>query len=231
MQVLVLIVQNAVGYEDLGVATSGATFFRSIGASFGVAIFGTIFTSRLGDELDAALAGAAAAAGHRPRTSSTPTRGPSPHCPAALRPPVLHAYATSITDVFLYAVPSSCSPSSLAWFLKEDKLRGSVTAPDVTETLASNPVERSSHDEVRARPVRARHPRGPPADLREDHRRAGYDLQPASSWLLLRVRRHGSVEPAVLADAARAARRSSRRPRDSSRSAGTRRTRRAWSSS
>lgn len=59
MQVLVLIVQNAVAYEDLGVATSGATFFRSIGASFGVAIFGTIFASRLGDQLTDAFRGAA----------------------------------------------------------------------------------------------------------------------------------------------------------------------------
>lgn len=57
MQVLVLIVQNAVSYEDLGVATSGATFFRSIGASFGVAIFGTVFTNRLGDKLADAFAG------------------------------------------------------------------------------------------------------------------------------------------------------------------------------
>lgn len=56
MQVLVLVVQNSVSYADLGVATSGATFFRSIGASFGVAIFGTIFTNRLDDKLAAALA-------------------------------------------------------------------------------------------------------------------------------------------------------------------------------
>jgi EmrB/QacA subfamily drug resistance transporter len=51
MQVLVLAVQNAVDYRDLGVATSGATFFRSIGGSFGVAIFGAIFSNRLADEL------------------------------------------------------------------------------------------------------------------------------------------------------------------------------------
>lgn len=57
MQVLVLIVQNAVPYEDLGVATSGATFFRSIGASFGVAIFGTIFAGRLDDKLVEAFRG------------------------------------------------------------------------------------------------------------------------------------------------------------------------------
>ena len=57
MQVLVLIVQNAVPYEDLGVATSGATFFRSIGASFGVAVFGTVFAGRLGDQLTDAFRG------------------------------------------------------------------------------------------------------------------------------------------------------------------------------
>lgn len=63
MQVLVLIVQNAVPYKDLGVATSGATFFRSIGASFGVAIFGTIFANRLDDKLGEAYRGAAASGG------------------------------------------------------------------------------------------------------------------------------------------------------------------------
>ena len=37
MQVLVLAVQNAVDYSDLGVATSGASLFRSMGGSIGVA--------------------------------------------------------------------------------------------------------------------------------------------------------------------------------------------------
>ncbi len=46
MQVLVLAVQNAVDYPDLGVATSGATLFRSIGGSVGTAILGSIFSSR-----------------------------------------------------------------------------------------------------------------------------------------------------------------------------------------
>ena len=47
MQVLVLAVQNAVDYQDLGVATSGATLFRSIGGSVGTAILGSIFSNRL----------------------------------------------------------------------------------------------------------------------------------------------------------------------------------------
>ncbi len=60
MQVLVLAVQNAVDYSDLGVATSGATFFRSIGGSFGVAIFGAIFSNRLESELPGATSRAQA---------------------------------------------------------------------------------------------------------------------------------------------------------------------------
>jgi EmrB/QacA subfamily drug resistance transporter len=47
MQVLVLAVQNAVEYRDLGTGTSGATFFRSIGSSVGVAVFGTVFNNQL----------------------------------------------------------------------------------------------------------------------------------------------------------------------------------------
>ncbi len=43
MQVLVLVVQNAVQYSLLGAATSGVTLFRGIGGSLGAAVFGTIF--------------------------------------------------------------------------------------------------------------------------------------------------------------------------------------------
>ena len=55
MQVLVLAVQNAVDYHDLGVATSGATLFRSIGGSVGTAVLGSIFCNRLSSELNATL--------------------------------------------------------------------------------------------------------------------------------------------------------------------------------
>ncbi|MFD3656959.1 DHA2 family efflux MFS transporter permease subunit [Streptomyces sp. NPDC058620] len=201
MQVLVLVVQNAVGYEDLGVATSGATFFRSIGASFGVAIFGTIFTNRLTGKLEAALSGRSLPPGVDAERLAADPRAIGA-LPAELRPSILSAYSTSITDVFLYAVPVVLVAFVFAWFLEEDTLRGSVTAPDTSQTLASNPVERSSYDEcARALSVLA---------TREGRRdiyvkitaRAGYDLLPAASWLLLRIKRHGAVEPARLADAA-----------------------------
>ncbi|MEV0183138.1 MDR family MFS transporter [Streptomyces sp. NPDC050625] len=198
MQVLVLIVQNAVSYEDLGVATSGATFFRSIGASFGVAVFGTIFASRLGEQLTAAFRGVSLPAGLSASTLQADPRGIAA-LPPALRPAALHAFSVSITDVFLYAAPVALLGFVLAWFLKEDTLRGSVTAPDVTETLATNPVQRSSYDEV----CRALSVLGTREGQREIYRkitaRAGYDLLPAASWLLLRMRKYGSVEPGVLA--------------------------------
>ena len=56
-------VQNAVDYEDLGVATSGATFFRSIGASFGVAVFGSVFSNALEANIAPYLGGAELPAG------------------------------------------------------------------------------------------------------------------------------------------------------------------------
>jgi putative ABC transport system ATP-binding protein len=57
IQVLVIAVQNAADYRDLGAATSGVTFFRSIGGAFGVSVFGAIFSNRLASELAAALRG------------------------------------------------------------------------------------------------------------------------------------------------------------------------------
>ncbi|GHE91322.1 EmrB/QacA family drug resistance transporter [Streptomyces longispororuber] len=199
MQVLVLIVQNAVGYEDLGVATSGATFFRSIGASFGVAVFGTVFTNRLGDKLAAFLGGRDLPPGVTVDSLKADPRGIA-ELPAALRPGVVSAYASSITDVFLYAAPAAVVAFALAWLLREDKLRRAVTAPDPTQTLASNPVQRSSYDEV-ARALSVLGTREGRRAVYEDiTRRAGYDLLPAASWLLLRVSRHGHVEPGALAE-------------------------------
>ncbi|MFD7920545.1 MFS transporter [Streptomyces sp. NPDC059740] len=199
MQVLVLVVQNAVGYEDLGVATSGATFFRSIGSSFGVAVFGTIFANRLAPRIADALRGRplppgsdAGALAHDPRAVAG--------LPPAVRNSVLGAYSASITDVFLYAVPVVLLAFLLAWFLKEEPLRASVAHPEGGEVLAPNPVERSSYDEV----CRALSRMGTLEGRRRVYEtiveRTGCDLQPAGAWLLLRTARDGQVDPADLAE-------------------------------
>ncbi|WP_103502872.1 MDR family MFS transporter [Streptomyces sp. SM14] len=199
LQVMVLAVQNAVSYRNLGVATSGVTFFRSVGAAFGVAVFGTIFTRLLTDNLRDALAGEPLPAGvsadsllHDPRGVAELTGG--------ARTGVLSAYSDAITAVFLYAVPVVLLAHVLAWLLHEDPLRGSVQAPDASQTVATNTVERSSRDEC-ARALSILSTRSGRRDLyRSIGRTAGADLQPASCWLLLRVNRYGSVEPGLLAD-------------------------------
>ncbi|MFC4036579.1 MFS transporter [Streptomyces polygonati] len=198
IQVLVLAAQNAVGYQDLGSATSGTTFFRSIGASFGVSIFGTIFASRLRDRLGPALRGVRLPSGLGPaELRSDPTS--IARLPAAARPPVLHAYSTSITAVFLYAVPVAAAGFVLALFLKEQPLRGSVTVPDGGETIATNPVERSSLDEI-ARSLSVLGSREARAGLYiRITRMAGLDLRPATSWLLLRLEQRGEIDSAELA--------------------------------
>ncbi|RLV08540.1 EmrB/QacA family drug resistance transporter [Streptomyces griseocarneus] len=199
MQVLVLVVQNAVGYEDLGVATSGATFFRSIGASFGVSVFGTIFSNRLKPRVADALAGVPLPPGVTPERVTADPRSVAA-LPSAARTAVLDAYSTSITDVFLFAVPAVLLAFLLAFLLREEPLRASVTAPDTSEVLASNPVHRSSREEC-ARALSLLGSReGRRRIYEEITARAGLDLHPAASWMLLRMNRYGSAEPALLAE-------------------------------
>ena len=131
MQVLVVAVQNAVDYRDLGVATSAATFFRSIGGSFGVAVFGAIFSNQLTGNLAHYLDG------NVPAGLSTSV---SPAAVAQL-PPAVHAafvqaYAESLNAVFLAAVPVALVAFVLTWLLPEVPLRTTPTALDPAETGA-----------------------------------------------------------------------------------------------
>lgn len=123
MQTLTLIVQNTSTYEDLGVATSGVTFFRTLGSSFGAAVFGSLFANFLAGRLSHALQ---ASPGVSPAVTHTPE---ALHAlPAARIAPVVHAYAQSLDKVFLYAVPVAIVGCLLALTLKEVPLRGSSRA-------------------------------------------------------------------------------------------------------
>jgi MFS family permease len=118
MQVLTIIVQNIVDYRDLGVATSGVTFFRTLGSSFGAAVFGTIYSNVLSHRLPAAIA---ASPGVDPRVVSTPAE--LHQYPKAKIAPIVDAYAHAIHVVFLAAVPVAGIAFVLALFLKEVPLR------------------------------------------------------------------------------------------------------------
>ena len=58
LSVYTIVVQNAVPFRQLGVATSNLTFFRQIGGSVGLAVTGTIFGTRLVEELPGQLTAA-----------------------------------------------------------------------------------------------------------------------------------------------------------------------------
>ncbi len=199
MQVLILAVQNAVPYAHLGVATAGATFFRSIGASVGVSVFGAIFANVLADRMADALRGRALPPGVDAEGLRADPRAVGA-LPPEVREGVLGVYSSSITDVFLWAVPVVLAAFVLSWFLREDPLRDSVRSPEGSEVVPPNPVERSSRDEV-ARALSLLGTRQGRRDLyRRVDERAGTDLRPASCWMMLRIHRYGSVEPALLAD-------------------------------
>jgi EmrB/QacA subfamily drug resistance transporter len=119
MQVLVLVVQNDVQPQEIGVATSTATFFRSVGGSFGVAIFGTIFASRLADELARLPRSVTARLGGGVHLSPEQAK----HLPAAVHADFLHAFAHSLHGVFLWGMVMAVVPFGLSWLLKEVPLR------------------------------------------------------------------------------------------------------------
>ena len=122
MQVLVLSVQNSVDYRDLGVATSTATFFRSIGGSMGVAVFGEIFANRLAAHLasgGAALQSLGHAAVHMTPASLKQLKAAQPD----LFSRFLHAVQPSLHVVFLSAVPFAALGIIFALLLREVPLR------------------------------------------------------------------------------------------------------------
>ena len=122
MQVLVLVVQNAAPRRDVGVATSTATFFRSMGGSLGVAIFGAIFASRLTSELTDLP----------PETASRLTGGINVNpaeihaLPAAVRHDFLLAFVNSLQPVFLLGAVLATVAFALAWLLEEVPLRDTL---------------------------------------------------------------------------------------------------------
>ena len=180
MQVLVLAVQNAVDYEHLGVATSGATLFRSIGGSIGVSAFGAIFANQLQGDLSAELGGGA-------------SRLPQTLEPSAVNalPPALHqAYVVAFSDalhpVFLSAAFVVLGAFALTWLLDDQPLRKTVESAGTGESFAM-PRDQTSLEEIEQALTSL---------VSRENRyrvygrlavRAGLDLSPRATWLLARL--------------------------------------------
>ncbi|MFL6075634.1 MAG: MDR family MFS transporter [Mycobacteriales bacterium] len=189
MQVLVLVAQNAVDYSDLGVATSTSTFFRSIGASFGTAVFGAVFTNRLNHNLTADLRGRPL-----PPGVDADTLRAHPELLHRLPPPTLagflHGYLDAIQTMFLVAVPFAVLAFLVTLAFREQPLRGAVSAPDLGEAFGM-PETRSSVDEVERALSRLLDKTKLRYALAQVARRAGVDLEPLPCLMLGGALRHG----------------------------------------
>jgi EmrB/QacA subfamily drug resistance transporter len=201
MQVLVVAVQNAVSYKELGVATSSATFFRMIGGSFGTAVFGAIY----------AIVFTHTFVPHLPHISSKVLNSFNPQAldPAllaklkaevpALYEEYIHAVTHSVQTVFLVAVPIAAVAFVLSFFLPEVPLRRTVETVDTGEVHGAMQTRSSLQEiELALQRMSARENR---AELYETlAHRAGIDLPPRSVWLLYRLAERPACTVGEVAD-------------------------------
>ncbi len=145
MQVVVLVVQNAVPADQIGTATSTNNYFREVGAAMGVAIFGAIFTNRLSGSLTTAFTGAGASADQAAQSTSTLDPQALSQLPEQLRESIVNAYAESLAPVFWYLIPFIAVALVLAVTLKQIPLsdtagmvaRGEAVGGEEAERLAA----------------------------------------------------------------------------------------------
>ncbi|CAM5650995.1 MFS transporter OS=Streptomyces rochei OX=1928 GN=G3I25_18850 PE=4 SV=1 [Streptomyces rochei] len=141
MQVLTIAVQNTVDYADLGTATSGVTFFRTLGSSFGTAVFGTIYANTLTPNLRDGVAAAAGTGAADPAVIERAATSPEGvhRLPPEASAPIVGAYADTIQTVFLWTVPVAALGLLVALFLKQVQLRDSARlgSTDMGEGFAS----------------------------------------------------------------------------------------------
>jgi len=141
MQTLVLAVQNVVSHSEMGAATAGVTFFRSIGGAFGVAIFGTIINNRLDYYVKQNVsADILNQLGNPSGTELGRSRAAIERLPELVRVDVIQSFAQAIDVVFWAALPVALAAFALTWFLHEAPLRTSTHAGGPEADDAPAPV-------------------------------------------------------------------------------------------
>jgi len=189
MQVLIIAVQNTVEYADLGTATSGVTFFRTLGGAFGTAVFGTIYTNTLTPNLTAAIPQAARTGVAPPETIAHAATSPQGlHAlPAAAREPIVAAYADALQTVFMWTIPVAVLGFIVALFLKQVRLRDSarLSSTDMGDGFAS-PTGTDSQCRLEAAVGRILRDTEPDT-LRRLVAESGTRLDVAGAWTVIQV--------------------------------------------
>lgn len=131
MQTYVLVVQNSVAHRDLGVATAATQFFRSAGGTIGIAVLGTIMSSRLLTAIPKHLPPGAAKA--MPKGSVDASSVLDPRALATLPPEIATAVREGLADalhqVFVFGVPMVLIAVVATLFIKVVPLRETIHGP------------------------------------------------------------------------------------------------------
>ncbi|MFC1430823.1 MDR family MFS transporter [Streptacidiphilus sp. N1-3] len=137
MQITMLVAQNSVPLRDIGVASSSSTFFRSIGGSFGVSLFGALFSSRVTSTMAQRLgaSGSQAVDGHAQLSPAMLGRLPAP-----VRDAYDHAVAGGVHSIFLWGALFSVAGIVVAVFLEEVPLRATPGAAAETAGAVQSAV-------------------------------------------------------------------------------------------
>ncbi len=181
MQILVMAVQNAVAYEQLGVATSGTTLFRSIGGSVGAALFGAIFAYTLQGKISASA----------PELSATLS---DPAAIAALSDPLKSIYhdlfVASLHPVFRTASLLAFLAFLLSFAIKEVPLRTTLTSELPGDPLQM-PRDATSLNELERIVSRVTAKENRWRVYEQSAKRLDIALQPDEYWLLARIGERG----------------------------------------
>lgn len=129
MQVYTLLVQNVVARTDLGVATAAIQFFRNVGATVGIAVFGTIMTTRMAVTIPAHLPPGAASrmpegAGQSVGSVLDPSALSS--LPPMIADAIRAGLSDAITTVFVAALPIAAIVLIATLLIKNQPLRETV---------------------------------------------------------------------------------------------------------
>jgi EmrB/QacA subfamily drug resistance transporter len=192
MQVLIIAVQNAVEYRDLGVATSNAILFRFIGGSLGTALLGAVLATQLHANVERLMPGTAALDSISPQTLA----GLTP----SLRAAYTEAFVESLATVFIVAAAIAFVGLIVSLFLPERPLRETIAAAaetdiggDIAQTFAMPTGTDSRTQLLRGLAVLA------DRDVRRRYiaaivTRAGVELSPTEAWLLVHIERERGVD-------------------------------------
>ena len=147
MQTIVIALQNSVEMKDLGIATSANTFFRSVGGTVGVALFGSLYASQLAINIPEgvrklattnplALIGASPEKFEQLKNSTSVISEFSPPLQAV----IYQGFVDSFQVVFLSAAPLTAIGFVLALFLREVPLRTSAQHHAATQEAAGEAI-------------------------------------------------------------------------------------------